>query len=115
MIIKTRQQEIIYEKPVPIKDTKENDLEKKFMISYRMSYRNLTDNLNEKGIYIKFLSNSDQVYDQIPNILKSKKQFVVDMNNYYFQNSKRPFKFYYDCKDWDYKTINKVGCKSFSN
>ena len=28
------------------------------------------------------------------------------MNNYYFPNSKRPFKFYDDCGEWDYKTKN---------
>ena len=39
-----------------------------------------------KDIY-KLLSSSYQFYNHIQNIIKSNKQFLVDMKNYYFPNS----------------------------
>ena len=58
-----------------------------------------------KDIY-QIISNSDEVLGKIPNIIKSNIQFVVDMKNYWFPNSKWAFKFYDDCGEWDYQTKN---------
>ena len=64
----------------------ENNSDNVFIKPYREFIRS-------EDIY-KLRSNSHQVFDKIPNITKSNKQFFIDMNNNYFQNSKRPFKSY---------------------
>ena len=90
------------EQSVSFEDTKNNELENNLDNVFIKPYREFKRN---KDIY-ELLINCDQVFDKIPNVIKSNKQFVVDMNNYYFPNSKRPFKFYDDCGEWDYKTKN---------
>ena len=59
----------------------------------------------QKDIF-KILEKCDKVLDTVPKIIKSNVQFVLNMNNYYFPDSKKLFRFYDDCGEWDYKSKN---------
>ena len=85
--------------------------------------KNNTDNKdivnNIDGIYVKpyteikrhkdifkVLEKCDKVLDAVPKIIKSNVHFVLNMDNYYFPDSKKAFRFYDDCGEWDYKSKN---------